>query len=173
MSAVSTRSIRAALLAIPLCAAFVVTTTATKTQADPLAGGIAGAIGGAIIGGAIKGKKGAGRGALIGLGVGVAAGIAEDERRKRHRAYKRRHHSGPYSRRVPANAVPYAPAYDSELVYETQLELERLGYNPGPVDGVYGPQTADALATYQDDYALPVTGEPDPGLLDHMRRHDG
>lgn len=164
-----------ALFALPLCAALTFTSTADKVKADPLSNGIGGAIGGAIIGGAVKGKKGIGPGALIGFGVGVAAGAAAEEDRRR-RAAARRHYreqrayqERAYVRRGPAPE----PLYDSGLVYETQMELQRLGYNPGPADGVYGPNTADALATYEEDYALPVTGEPSPQLLAHMRRHEG
>jgi hypothetical protein len=61
------------------------------------------------------------------------------------------------------------PAYDSSLggslVSNVQDELSRLGYSPGPVDGVIGPQTQDAIADFQNDRHLPVTGQPDTATL--------
>lgn len=178
-----------ALLALPLCAVIAFASTTSATKADPFTSGVAGAIGGAMIGGAMKGKKGVGTGAAIGFGVGVLAGAAAEEEKKRKRraaiaakkrraaaAKKRRAQQAAYARsqqQYVAQPTSVGPAYDDALVYETQLQLQRLGYNPGPVDGAYGPQTADAIATYQDDYALPVTGEPTPDLLSHMGQHGG
>jgi hypothetical protein len=43
-----------------------------------------------------------------------------------------------------------------------------LGYNPGPVDGVYGQRTADAISQYQYASRLPVDGRPSPQLLNFM-----
>jgi peptidoglycan hydrolase-like protein with peptidoglycan-binding domain len=44
------------------------------------------------------------------------------------------------------------------LILEAQEQLRELGYKPGPLDGVLGPRTAQALRNYQRDYRLPVTG---------------
>jgi len=117
--------------------------------------GVQGAIGGAIIGGLIDGGRGAGRGAAIGAGVGVVTGAIE---RENDRAYA------------------YGPgAYEGgpNLVYDTQIELQRLGFNPGPADGVFGQRTSEAISEYQYAYRLPVTGQPSPALLDHMARNGG
>ena len=118
--------------------------------------GIQGGVAGAIIGGIIGGGKGAGRGAAIGAGVGVVTGAIERDNNAR-RAYA-------YG----------APAYGaSNLVYDTQVSLYRLGYDPGPPDGLYGRRTAEAISRYQYAYHLPVTGRPSPALLDHMVRNGG
>jgi TPR repeat protein len=37
--------------------------------------------------------------------------------------------------------------------------LAELGYDPGPADGVLGPRSRDALAAFQQDRGLPMTGE--------------
>lgn len=169
---VSPFSIHKVLYALPLCAAFLMPGISTPAKADPLVRGVQGAIGGAIIGGALKGGKGAGRGALIGAGIGIVGGAIEEENRRKYRRHHR-HHRRAHRRDYVAYGPPPPPVYRSDLVYETQIELTRLGYNPGPVDGIYGRRTGEALATYQDDYGLPVTGEPSPALLDHMRRHPG
>lgn len=117
--------------------------------------GIQGGVAGAIIGGIIGGGRGAGRGAAIGAGVGVVTGAIEADNARRAYAYG----AGPYG----------AP----NLVYDTQVALYRLGYDPGPPDGVYGERTAEAISQYQYAYRLPVTGHPSPALLDHMARHGG
>jgi len=63
----------------------------------------------------------------------------------------------------PAPAV----TYDSSLSTATavQDQLARQGYNPGPVDGVVGPQTRDAITDFQYANHLPVTGQIDGPLL--------
>src|SRR6185312_9693912 len=39
-----------------------------------------------------------------------------------------------------------------------QNDLQRAGYDPGPIDGVYGPETAAAVVQLQADSGLPETG---------------
>jgi hypothetical protein len=87
--------------------------TPSTASAQVLKRGIQGGVAGAIIGGIIDGGKGAGRGAAIGAGVGVVAGAIEAENNARRSAY-------------------YGPPPGSNLVYDTQSALLRLGYNPGP-----------------------------------------
>ena len=53
-----------------------------------------------------------------------------------------------------ADAVAQLTAYTTAL----QTDLQRAGYDPGPIDGVYGPQTAAAVEQLQTDSGLPVTG---------------
>ena len=50
-------------------------------------------------------------------------------------------------------------AKTSNMVAATQANLTRLGYRPGPVDGLYGPQTSDAIRQYQRDHGLPIDGK--------------
>jgi peptidoglycan hydrolase-like protein with peptidoglycan-binding domain len=42
-----------------------------------------------------------------------------------------------------------------------QQALQAKGYNPGPIDGVYGPRTAAAIRDYQKAEGLTVTGQMD------------
>src|SRR5439155_380799 len=62
-----------------------------------------------------------------------------------------------------------ACAVTLESVRKAQRALRDLGYSPGPIDGIVGPQTHAALAKYQDAEQLPVTGELD---LETMARLD-
>ena len=39
-----------------------------------------------------------------------------------------------------------------------QRELKMLGYNVGPVDGIFGPMTEAAVKTFQSDQHLVVDG---------------
>lgn len=57
-------------------------------------------------------------------------------------------------------------------IEQIQRELNRAGYEAGPVDGVLGRMTRDAIRTYQRDKGLPVTGQPDKNLLDHLTSSD-
>ena len=133
-----------------------------------------GVIGGAIVGGAIGGLatrkgKGVAVGAGIGAVVGGALSAAEQDRRRRayqrsrarHRAYKRRQ----YRRDVYA---PRPVAQADPLVRDIQGSLQYLGFQPGPVDGIYGRRTAQAISAYEAQNGMPVTGQPSPPLLAHM-----
>lgn len=47
----------------------------------------------------------------------------------------------------------------------TQSRLIELGYDPGPVDGIFGPRTSAALRAYQRDVGLPETGDDDEDTI--------
>ena len=85
---------------------------------------------------------------------------------------------------APASAYPYgyytgvqpednieadnaAPAADP-TVEATQERLAQLGYYNGPVDGIFGPTTRDAVAKYQIDNQLDVTGSLSPNTLQSL-----
>ncbi len=52
---------------------------------------------------------------------------------------------------------------------EMQDLLNKLGFNVGDVDGVFGAQTRLAIKSYQKKIGEPADGFPTPELLDHMR----
>lgn len=54
------------------------------------------------------------------------------------------------------------------LVGQVQEYLMNMGLYPGPADGVNGPQTRDAIRSYQAMNGLEKTGEPTRVLLTHM-----
>ena len=86
-------------------------------------------------------------------------------------------HQGPH-----VNATDFAPRYHWRWVYyfkapeqlildpayvgSMQTALRRLGYYCGPVDGVFTPVVADAIARLQKNYSMQVTGT----LTDSVRR---
>jgi localization factor PodJL len=49
-----------------------------------------------------------------------------------------------------------------------QRALNQLGYYQGPTDGVASPALHLALAAYQRDQSLPVTGATDPATLEKL-----
>ena len=49
-------------------------------------------------------------------------------------------------------------AGSGEDVHLLQLALERSGFDPGPVDGIYGSRTTEAVQAYQQSRSLPVDG---------------
>ncbi len=57
---------------------------------------------------------------------------------------------------------------DSDLALAVQRQLARIGLDPGPLDGLLGAQTAQAIKTYQDTRHLPVDGRPTRDLLDRL-----
>ena len=80
------------------------------------------------------------------------------------------------------NATDFAPRYHWRWVYyfkareqlilqpayvgSMQTALRRMGYYCGPVDGVFTPEVADAIARLQRNYSMRVTGT----LTDPVRR---
>jgi len=46
-----------------------------------------------------------------------------------------------------------------DLILRAQEHLKALGYKPGPVDGILGGKTRDALRQYQAAKELPITGD--------------
>jgi len=57
------------------------------------------------------------------------------------------------------------PAWDLSLRIRVQTRLTEEGYYTGPIDGICGPMTSGAIAAYQRDHDLPVTGRLNHELL--------
>lgn len=54
-------------------------------------------------------------------------------------------------------------------VRSVQTELTRRGYEPGSTDGMAGLVTRAAVMAYEHDQGLPLTAEPSPEVLAHLR----
>jgi peptidoglycan hydrolase-like protein with peptidoglycan-binding domain len=57
------------------------------------------------------------------------------------------------------------PTLNLDGVRKVQAALQKKGINPGPVDGIYGPLTKEAVRTFQDRYGIKATGEVDNQTL--------
>lgn len=75
--------------------------------------------------------------------------------------------------RLQASEGPGDTQSQQHLVRTVQAELNDLGYNGGPADGVYGPSTRSAVRAYQSDNSLPITGEVTQSLLVHLQQNAG
>jgi hypothetical protein len=53
----------------------------------------------------------------------------------------------------------------SSATKSLQNALARRGYYRGPIDGVFGPETSNAIRSFQTHQGLPVTGRPDSSLM--------
>jgi hypothetical protein len=66
----------------------------------------------------------------------------------------------------------YGPAYDyqywSNLAVSVQSKLAQRGYYHGPLDGVIGSDSRQAIRAFQAAQGLPVTGVIDPKLLNAL-----
>jgi peptidoglycan hydrolase-like protein with peptidoglycan-binding domain len=61
-----------------------------------------------------------------------------------------------------------APQRDQDVA-AVQSALSRAAYGPLRADGVFGPQTREAIARFQSDRGLAVTGEIDAALLAELK----
>jgi Putative peptidoglycan binding domain len=52
-----------------------------------------------------------------------------------------------------------------QVIVDVQLQLQRAGYYDGPIDGILGPMTQDAIAAFQADNGLAVTAAIDEPTL--------
>lgn len=63
---------------------------------------------------------------------------------------------------APAPVVHVHPA---PVTVQVQARLKALGYYGATVDGIAGPATSTAIAGFQQDHGLAVTGTINPALL--------
>lgn len=54
-----------------------------------------------------------------------------------------------------------------------QARLQNLGYDPGPIDGVFGPRTSAAVKAFQEANGLDPTGTIDENFLSALERAYG
>ena len=68
----------------------------------------------------------------------------------------------------PTSRNRYNIQFSNDQVQALQSTLRRLGYYPGPVDGIFGPETQHAVQSYQSANQLPPTGQPDQILMTRL-----
>lgn len=118
-----------------------------------ISGGGIGAAGGAILG-AVTGLTVV-QGALIGTGLGAALGglTSADQFNL----------GEPFWRKIWSDRDRSAirPKGYSESVATIQRDLARLGYDPGPIDGLMGPRTRAAIARFENGDGPKIAENPD------------
>lgn len=121
-------------------------------------GAAAGAILGAVTGLSVL------EGALIGTGVGGVTGLLtdKDDLDIGDPIWER------WFGRSSSGSAQQAPARGSPQVARTQSDLIRLGYDPGPIDGLMGPRTSAALRAYQRDHGLAADGRLSQEVAAHI-----
>lgn len=62
------------------------------------------------------------------------------------------------------------PSSRRQLIREIQTHLMALGYEPGPIDGLYGRRTKGAIEAFERDIGMTPTGEATIGLWRKVRR---
>lgn len=67
-----------------------------------------------------------------------------------------------------SGSSPATPEPDRSVA-EAQRILSRLGYQPGPADGILGPRSKAAIARYRRDRSLPPSESVDSDLLDQLQ----
>ena len=83
--------------------------------------------------------------------------------------------STPSGFRPPTAAAPAEPAAAAahaapdERVAAVQAALSRAAYGQVKADGVFGPQTREAIVRFQQDHGLPPTGEISDALVVELR----
>ncbi|MBU2979342.1 peptidoglycan-binding domain-containing protein [Alteromonas sp. C1M14] len=70
--------------------------------------------------------------------------------------------------KVVVKTSPKAPV-KVNLILETQQQLARLGYNPGPLDGLMGKKTRQAIMAFQRQYKKTVDGKASTKLLQQLK----
>ena len=109
--------------------------------------------------------------------LGLSSAQAQHHHGGYHRDYHHNYHHGSGAglffnfdftpRPVYAEPVYVERRYvvHHNVVVDVQAQLNRRGYNAGPVDGAMGPQTSSAIAQFQRDRGLRVTGDINEAVL--------
>ena len=140
----------------------------TTTQDRGLSGAGIGASAGAIIG-AVTGLSVV-EGAVLGaVGGGLTGALTKpDQINMGDPAWKK----GSTAQAAPAaGAAPQAVAAQPNLnqaVSNLQSQLAARGYDPGPIDGVMGERTRQAIRAYQRDKQMPVDGQVSQALVSSL-----
>ncbi|MFK7962881.1 MAG: peptidoglycan-binding protein [Burkholderiaceae bacterium] len=75
--------------------------------------------------------------------------------------------AGAAGTKEPRKIYPLRPRDPSpgNLVKQIQVSLRENGFDPGPIDGIYGRKTSRAIMDYQHWRGIPVTGVVSTDLL--------
>jgi len=141
------RSFLAVVLAMAVTLSACGSNTGDRAASGAGIGAAAGAAVGAVTGLSIV------QGVLIGAAAGGVLGAVTDQ--------------DTINLGDPIWASDDQPA-NNAAVSRVQAGLAKLGYDPGPVDGVMGNRTGAAIRKYQSDHNLLVDGRPTLELAQHI-----
>ena len=161
-------------------ASYQVSGQAESANNRAVGGAVLSTVLGAGLGAALGGGRGAAVGAATGAGVGagLGAGASTGAQGGIQAQYDAVYTQCMYAagNQVPGVAptvVTYAPApyavQRDPLVRDIQVELRRHRYFGGRPDGIMGPDTAQALQSYQSAHNIQPDGVPSPYMLDVLR----
>ncbi len=57
------------------------------------------------------------------------------------------------------------PTLGNDAVRRVQQELRKRGFDPGPIDGIFGPLTKEGVRSFQDRYGMKASGDIDNQTL--------
>ena len=97
--------------------------------------------------------------AALGVSGGSAQQGMSQQRTMRQEEY------GPTTRRMGSQQQSMASGMDRETVRNVQAQLDQRGYEVGPIDGIYGPRTRQAVTAFQRDENLRASGRVDDQTL--------
>ena len=66
-----------------------------------------------------------------------------------------------------------SPRASQTMVRKAQEQLKSEGHDPGPIDGLMGPKTQEAIKSFQRDENLPETGQLDQATLAKLGVEEG
>ena len=69
---------------------------------------------------------------------------------------------------MPQSSGRYNFQFSDNEIRSVQAALRRQGIYSGQADGILGPDTKRAIEDYQVENKLPVTGQPDQGLMPYL-----
>lgn len=73
---------------------------------------------------------------------------------------------------VGLSMTPAFAASGSDRTRDAQQALKDKGYDPGPIDGIVGPQTRAATKKYQEANNLTPDGRLNPKVMDSLGLHE-
>jgi peptidoglycan hydrolase-like protein with peptidoglycan-binding domain len=62
-------------------------------------------------------------------------------------------------------SMDVVPSLDEDNIRKVQQALEEKGFDVGPIDGIVGPKTREAVRSFQDRYGMKASGEIDNQTL--------
>ena len=98
-------------------------------------------------------------------------GIVNDLRQKNWKQVARKYNGPAYARNQYDIKLERSYKKHQISVQKIQSALTKLGYNPGPIDNLFGPKTSKAIAQFESDNTLPITGSMQPSFINAIKSH--